>query len=81
MQMQKATYEGFPETNSEMEDRIELYLDATGTLAEAIVEHRDRIAADCLAGRWSDKPLGDSAFRAEVKVEGQALVIELRKMA
>ena len=24
MQMQKATYEGFPETNSEMEDRIEL---------------------------------------------------------
>jgi isoleucyl-tRNA synthetase len=67
------------EAKLNVEDRIELYVSATGTLVEAIAEHRDRIAADCLVGWWSDKPLGDGAFRAEVKVEGQPLVIELRK--
>ena len=64
----------------DMADRIELSLGATGTLAEAIAEHRDNIAAETLVGRWSETPLGEGAFRAEVKVEGQALVIELRKI-
>ncbi len=68
------------EAKLQMEDRIELYLGATGTLAEAIAAHRDRIAADCLVGRWSEQPPGEGAFRAEVKVDGQALVIELRKV-
>ncbi len=68
------------EAKLEMEDRIELYLGATGKLAEAIAAHRDSIAAETLVGRWSDVPLGTGAYRAEVKVEGQALVIELRKI-
>jgi isoleucyl-tRNA synthetase len=68
------------EAKLQMEDRIELYLGATGPLADAISEHRDRIAADCLVGRWADAPLGAGAFRADVKVEGQPLVIALRKL-
>jgi isoleucyl-tRNA synthetase len=68
------------EAKLQMEDRIELCLGATGALADAIAKHRDRIAADCLVGRWAAGPLGEGAFRAEVKVEGQTLVIELRKL-
>jgi isoleucyl-tRNA synthetase len=65
----------------QMEDRIELYLGAAGDLAAAIEQHRDYIAGETLVGRWSAKPLGAGSFRKEVKVEGQSLVIELRKMA
>jgi isoleucyl-tRNA synthetase len=68
------------EAGLKMEDRIELYLGADGKLAEATAEHRDRIAAETLVGRRSDKPLGSGAYRAEVKVDGQPLVIELQKI-
>jgi isoleucyl-tRNA synthetase len=68
------------EAKLNMEDRIELYLGADGKLAEAIAEHREYIGGETLVSRWSDKPLGNGAFHAEVKVEGQSLVIELRKI-
>jgi isoleucyl-tRNA synthetase len=68
------------EAELQMADRIELHLGAEGKLSEAIAAHHDRIAADCLVGRWSDAPLGAGAFRAEVKIEGQPLVIELRRL-
>jgi len=64
----------------EMEDRIVLYLHTDDAeLAKAIAEHRDYIAAETLTSKWADKPLGEGAFRAHVKVDGKALTIELRK--
>jgi len=63
-----------------MEDRIVLYLGATSeTLAKAIVTHLAYIAAETLTAMWADQPLGPGAFRIEVRIEGQSLVIELRK--
>jgi isoleucyl-tRNA synthetase len=65
----------------QMEDRIEAFLQTdSAKLQQAIQKHRDYIANECLVARWSDKPLGDGAFRAQVKVDGQPLTIELRKM-
>src|SRR5207302_4700368 len=66
----------------EMEDRIVLYLwTESGQLKKAIDVHRDYIAAETLVAKWSDKPLGQGAYHAEVKVDGQPLTIELRKIA
>jgi isoleucyl-tRNA synthetase len=65
----------------EMEDRIELHL-ATGSdkLREAITAQRDYIAAETLTDRWATAPLNGEAYRTTVKVDGQALVIELRRV-
>ncbi len=64
----------------QMEDRIVLYLGTeSANLAEAIETHRDYIAAETLVAEWSKELLGSAAYRAEVKVDGQVLVIELRK--
>jgi isoleucyl-tRNA synthetase len=64
----------------EVEDRIVLYLGTeSASLRQAIDAHRDYIAAETLTVRWSDKPLGDGAHMANVKVDGQALTIQLRK--
>ena len=69
------------EAGRDMEDRIELYLGTDGKLAEAIAEHRDYIGSETLVAKWATGPLGDGAFHTEVKVEGQALAIELRKFS
>jgi isoleucyl-tRNA synthetase len=71
------------EAKLEMEDRIELYL---GTEAEklrpALAAHRDYIAAETLTVEWSARPLqGAGVHRATVKVDGQPLTIELRRVA
>lgn len=64
----------------EMEDRIELYLGTdSGELRQAIDAHKDYIAAETLVARWATQPLGNGAHRVEVKVDGQPLIIELRK--
>ncbi|MBI3410302.1 MAG: isoleucine--tRNA ligase [Planctomycetes bacterium] len=63
----------------EMEDRIVLHLRGDGKLAEAIANHKDYIAAETLVAKWSEEPLGDGAYKTEVKVEGQKLVVELKK--
>ena len=69
------------EAGLEMDDRIALHLDASDAkLAAAAVAHRDYIGNETLTTQWSDTPLGAGAFRAEVKVEGKPLVIELRKV-
>jgi isoleucyl-tRNA synthetase len=69
------------EAGLEMEDRIALYLGTeSAALRQAIDEHRDYIAAETLTVRWSDVPLGDGAPMANVKVDGQALTIQLRKV-
>jgi len=64
----------------DMEDRIVLHL---GTEAEelrrAIDAHRDYIGSETLTTEWASQPLGDGAYQASVKVDGQALRVELRK--
>lgn len=61
-----------------MEDRIALFLNGEGQLAEAIQAHRDYIANETLVGRWSNSAFGEEGFKAQVKIEGLALGIELK---
>jgi isoleucyl-tRNA synthetase len=64
----------------QMEDRIVLHLGTEATsLAQAVQLHKAYIAAETLVVEWRGAPLGAGAFRAEAKVDGQKLVIELRK--
>jgi isoleucyl-tRNA synthetase len=64
----------------EMEDRIVLYVRTDDAeLAQALATHRGYIANETLVAQWSETPLGGAAFRAEVKVDGKALTIELQK--
>jgi isoleucyl-tRNA synthetase len=64
----------------QMEDRIVLYLHSeSDKLNKAIEALRAYIASETLVGQWADQPLGDGAYRADVKVDGQPLHIELKK--
>jgi isoleucyl-tRNA synthetase len=66
----------------EMDDRIVLYLDADSpALKKAIEAHKKHLSEETLVVEWSARPLGGQAHRANVKVDGQPLVIELRKAA
>ncbi|HKI37855.1 MAG TPA: isoleucine--tRNA ligase [Gemmataceae bacterium] len=68
------------QSNLAVEDRIELYLGTeSAALRAAFDAHRDYIVAETLTVRWSDAPLGDGAQTANLKVDGQALTIQLRK--
>jgi isoleucyl-tRNA synthetase len=65
----------------EMEDRIILYLHTDSKeLREAIEAHKEYICRETLAVKWATQPLGEGAYRATVKVDGQSLTIELRKI-
>jgi isoleucyl-tRNA synthetase len=62
----------------EMEVRIVLSLQTDApALKKAIETHKDYICRETLAVRLVMEPLGEGAHRAEVKVEGQAMTIEL----
>ena len=66
------------EANLEMEDRITLYLPTeSAELRQAIEKHRDYIASETLTVQWASVPL-DGSPTANVKIEGQALMIQLR---
>ncbi len=70
------------EAGLEPEDRIALHLATeSGLLKQAIEAHSDYIAGETLAVQWAAAPLNGQAHRAEVKVEGQGLTIELIKVA
>jgi isoleucyl-tRNA synthetase len=71
------------EAGLEMEDRIELYLHTDSKeLREAIETHKEYICRETLASKWSKEPLqGEGVHRANVKVDGQPLTIELRKIS
>ena len=63
----------------QMEDRIVLHLGTTSDkLREAIDAHREFIAAETLATAWSETNL--DGYSADVKVDGQALTIGLKKV-
>jgi isoleucyl-tRNA synthetase len=69
------------EADLQMEDRIVLYLHTDDAeLAKAIAAHLDYMGSETLVAQWSEKPLGDKAFRAQVKLDGKTLTIELRKV-
>ncbi len=69
------------DANLQMEDRIELYLHTeSAALRQAIETHRAYIADQCLVKVWATAPLGNDAATANVKIEGQALTIQLRKV-
>ncbi|HYT91930.1 MAG TPA: DUF5915 domain-containing protein, partial [Gemmataceae bacterium] len=64
----------------EIEDRIVLYLATDNAeLKRAIEEHREYIGRETLVAEWASQPLGEGAYRANVKVDGKPLTIELRK--
>jgi isoleucyl-tRNA synthetase len=64
----------------EMEDRIALYLHTeSAELRRAIEAHRDYIMSETLTVQWATQPLSGDVHRATVKIDGEALVIELRK--
>jgi isoleucyl-tRNA synthetase len=70
------------EAGLEMEDRIVLYLHTeSAALRQAIETHKAYIMSETLATECATKPLGGEAYRVEVKVDGQPLTIELRKVA
>ena len=63
-----------------MEGRFELYLTVDSPeLRQAIDTHRDTICAETLVTKWATAPLGSDTFRANVKVDGRPLTIQLRK--
>jgi hypothetical protein len=69
------------EADLEMEDRIILYLQTESKeLREAIEAHKGYICRETLAVKWATQPLGEGTHRTTVKVDGQPLTIELRKI-
>jgi isoleucyl-tRNA synthetase len=70
------------EADLEMEHRIVLYLGTESEKLHAAIDaHRNYIAAETLTVEWSSQPLTDpEVHRATVKVEGQSLTIELRRV-
>jgi isoleucyl-tRNA synthetase len=69
------------DANLEMEDRIVLHLSTeSANLRQAIVAHRDYIGAETLTTQWAEQALNGAAHRANVKVDGQPLTIELSKV-
>ncbi len=62
-------------------DKIALHLGAgSAELAKAIETHQTGIATATQAIEWSEAPLNENAYTATVKIDGQALVISLRKV-
>jgi isoleucyl-tRNA synthetase len=65
----------------EMEDRIVLHLGTeSAILREAIETHWAYISGETLAVERAMQPLGAGAHQAKIKVDGQALTIQLRKV-
>jgi isoleucyl-tRNA synthetase len=65
----------------ETEDRIVLHLATeSAKLRQAIAAHREYICAETLATEWAERALNGKSHQANVKVDGQALTIELSKV-
>jgi isoleucyl-tRNA synthetase len=65
----------------EMEDRIVLYVKAGGkNLPQAVTAHRDYIAAETLTEKWADAPIDGKQGEDKAKIEGDEIVIELKRI-
>jgi isoleucyl-tRNA synthetase len=60
-------------------DRIELSVQTSGLVSEAMAEHSDRIAAEVLAVRLTDALSGEPDGSVEVQVEGEPVQLTLRR--
>jgi isoleucyl-tRNA synthetase len=68
------------EADLQPEDRISLSLQTdSAKLREAIEAYRNYICGDTLTVEWATAPLNGQAHRANVKLDGQPLTIELSK--
>jgi isoleucyl-tRNA synthetase len=66
--------------NLDIQDRIVLYLGTESPILRAAIEaHRDYIAGETLTTQWATAPLDGDCPTAQVRIEGQALTIQLRK--
>jgi isoleucyl-tRNA synthetase len=64
----------------EMEDRIRLYLQTESSAMRAAIEtHESYICGETLAIELTDHPLNGDAHKAIIKLQGQALTMELTK--
>src|SRR5262249_39535371 len=70
-------------SNLEMEDRIVLHLATeSAALAQAIKVHQSYSCSETLATHLSPRPLeGKDIHPASVKIDGQSLTIQLRRVA
>jgi isoleucyl-tRNA synthetase len=69
------------EANLQLEDRIELHLVTDSSLLQqAVDEHWSYIAAETLALKRATGSLGQGSAKTDVKIEGQSLHVELRKV-
>jgi isoleucyl-tRNA synthetase len=65
----------------EMEDRIILYLATeSAALRQAVERHASYISAETLALEWANGPLDGNVHMTSVKVDGQPVTIQLRKV-
>jgi isoleucyl-tRNA synthetase len=65
----------------EMDDRIALYLSTeSAPLRQAIDAEQVYIREETLAAEWATCPIDGDAYKTTVKIDGQPLVIELRKV-
>src|SRR5205807_4775822 len=65
----------------EMEDRIVLYLGTESeSLRRAMEAHKKYIMDETLAVEFLNQPLQGDVHRASIKIEGQALTIELKRV-
>ena len=64
----------------EVSDTIQLSLQTTGELAEAVKTHLETIQSEVLAAELGLEPLRDAAYNDYVEVEGTPLVISLSKV-
>jgi len=64
-----------------MEDRIVLYFPTESpALRRAVEGHNAYISAETLAVEWANLPLDGDAHTTSVRVDGQPLTIQLRKV-
>jgi isoleucyl-tRNA synthetase len=65
----------------EIEDRIRLYLQTdSSTVREAIDVHQGYICGETLAVELTNRPLDGNAHKAVIKLQGQAIAIELSRV-
>jgi isoleucyl-tRNA synthetase len=62
----------------DVSDRIQLRVEASGSVADALAAHREELAGETLAVSLSDDPIPDG-FRAEAEIEGTPITITLRR--
>ena len=61
----------------DVSDRIDLGVETTGRLAEALAAHRDDIAGETLAVSVSEHALS-GGYRQEAEVDGEPVVVTVR---